>query len=99
MLFTRCLTSVWKCDVQFRDIVCIHIPCEIQAATIVSFVVWVVMFIVVMVPSIVVVIIIVMGFVTDIGVEVLANAHENVFASLITALDFTVPKSLREFSW
>ena len=40
----------------------------------------------------------IMGFVTGIGVEVLADANGNVFASLMTALEFAVPKPFREFS-
>ena len=39
----------------------------------------------------------IMGFVTGIGVEVLADANGNVFASLMTALEFDVPKALEEF--
>ena len=42
---------------------------------------------------------VIMVFVADIGVEVLADANGNVFTSLMTALDFTVSKSLREFSF
>ena len=42
---------------------------------------------------------VIMGFVADIGVEVLADANGNVFTSLMTALEFAVLKSLREFSF
>ena len=35
-----------------------------------------------------------MGFVSDIGVEVLADANANVFASLMPGLEFTVPKPI-----
>ena len=38
-----------------------------------------------------------MDFVSDIGVEVLADANVNVFASLMTALEFAVPKPLGGF--
>ena len=41
---------------------------------------------------------VIIGFVTGIGVEVLADANGNVFASLMTALEFAVPESIREFS-
>ena len=41
---------------------------------------------------------VIIGFVPDIGVEVLADANGNVFASLMTALEFAVPESIREFS-
>ena len=36
---------------------------------------------------------VIMVFVTDIGVEVLAGASVNVFTSLMTALEFAVPES------
>ena len=39
----------------------------------------------------------IMGFVSGIGVEVLADANVNVFASLMTDLEFVVPKPLGEF--
>ena len=39
-----------------------------------------------------------MGFVSDIGVEVLADANVIIFASLMTALEFAVPKPLGGFS-
>ena len=42
---------------------------------------------------------VIMGFVADIGVEVMADANGNVFASLMTALDFAVPKPLESLSW
>ena len=35
---------------------------------------------------------VIMGFVSGIGVEVLADANGNVFASLMTALEFALPK-------
>ena len=38
------------------------------------------------------------GFVSGIGVEVLAGANINVFASLMPALEFAVPKPIYEFS-
>ena len=38
------------------------------------------------------------GFVSSIGVEVLADANVNDFASLVTAWDFGLPKPLGEFS-
>ena len=41
---------------------------------------------------------IISGFVSSIGVEVLADANVNVFASLMTDLEFAVPKPLGEFS-
>ena len=41
---------------------------------------------------------VIMGFVTSIGVEMLADANVNVFTSLMTALDFGLPKPLRECS-
>ena len=34
---------------------------------------------------------VIMGFVSDIGVEALANANVNIFASLMTALEFGLP--------
>ena len=40
----------------------------------------------------------IMGFLSDIGVEVLADANVNVFASLMTALEFALPKPLGGFS-
>ena len=39
-----------------------------------------------------------MGFVTGIGVEMLADANVNVFAALMIALEFGLPKPLRGFS-
>ena len=39
------------------------------------------------------------GFVTGIGAEVLADANGNGFASLMTALEFAVPKPLEALSW
>ena len=39
-----------------------------------------------------------MGFVTGIGVEMLADANVNVFAALMIALEFGLPKPLGEFS-
>ena len=41
---------------------------------------------------------VIIGFVSSIGVEMLADANVNVFASLMTALEFAVPKPLEEFS-
>ena len=41
---------------------------------------------------------VIMGFVSSIGVEVLADANVNIFASLVTALEFGLPKPLGEFS-
>jgi len=38
------------------------------------------------------------GVVTGIGVKVSADANANIFASLMTALEFPVPNPLREFS-
>ena len=35
---------------------------------------------------------VIVGFVSGIGVEVLADANSNVFASLMPALEFAVPK-------
>ena len=37
---------------------------------------------------------VIMGFVSGIGVEVLADANANVFASLMPPLEFAVPKPL-----
>ena len=37
---------------------------------------------------------VIMGFVSGIGVEVLADANSNVFASLMPPLEFAVPKPL-----
>ena len=42
---------------------------------------------------------VIMDFVTGIGVEVLADANGNVFASLMTALEFAVPVPLEALSW
>ena len=39
------------------------------------------------------------GFVTGIGAEVLADTNGNGFASLMTALEFAVPKPLEALSW
>ena len=41
---------------------------------------------------------VIMGFVSGIGVEMLAGLNGNVFASPMTALEFDVPKRLEEFS-
>ena len=41
---------------------------------------------------------VIIGFVTGIGVEVLADANGNVFASLMTALEFAVPEPLESLS-
>ena len=39
------------------------------------------------------------GFVSAMGAEVLPNANGNGFASLMTALEFAVPKPLEALSW
>ena len=39
------------------------------------------------------------GFVSSIGVEMLADANVIIFASLMTALEFAVPKPLEALSW
>ena len=41
---------------------------------------------------------IIMGFMSSIGLEVLADANTNVFASSMTASEFAVPKPLGGFS-
>ena len=40
---------------------------------------------------------VIMGFVSGIGVEVLAGANVNFFGSPMTIFDFAVPKPLGEF--
>ena len=42
---------------------------------------------------------VIMGFVSGIGAEVLPGANGNGFASLMTALEFAVPKPLEALSW
>ena len=42
---------------------------------------------------------VIIGFMTGIGVEVLPGANGNGFASLMTALEFAVPKPLEALSW
>ena len=42
---------------------------------------------------------VIIGFAPGIGIEVLADANGNVFASLMTALEFAVPKPLEALSW
>ena len=42
---------------------------------------------------------VIIGFVTGIGAEVLADSNGKSFASLMTALEFAVPKPLEALSW
>ena len=51
-----------------------------------------------MVVIVVVLAVVIIDFVPDIGVEMLADANGNAFASM-AALEFAVPKPLEALSW